>query len=229
MEIIVLDTEMSGSTQEDRVISIAVAEYKNNELTNMKKGLFNPGVPIKQGAYWVHKISNDRVKKKPIFKNTEFFTLLETLFSSQENVIVGHAVYNDLFMLAREGILCKAKIIDTQQCAVKILKTTKTALNFLAKELNLINENEEIKFHTAEGDVCVTFRLFQELLKHNTVAELIEISMEPFYNLSISIDRKKKQTIQAICEKDKNKLLPYFKTVKDPRTFYAMMFFYGNC
>ena len=228
LKVIILDTEMSGSSNSDRVISIAIGEYKNGELQGLKSGLFNPGVPITQGAFWVHKISNDKVANKPSFKKTEFFDILSSVFSSSENVVIGHAICNDIFMIAREGIQCKCRVIDTQHCAVTILKKTKTALNFLSKELNLLSENEEIKFHTAEGDVIVTYHLLNELLKYNSFEELINISMEQFYDLTISIDRRRKQKVHLIATKDKEKLVPYFKTVKDPKLFYAMMYFYQN-
>ena len=228
MKIIILDTEMSGSSQTDRVVSIAIGEYQDGELINLKSGLFNPGVPITQGAFWVHKISNERVANKPDFKKSKFYGLLKSVFSSPDNVVVGHAICNDLFMIAREGLLCKCKLIDTQHCSVKILKTNKTSLNFLSKELNLLEAKNTVKFHTAEGDVRVTFHLLNELLKYHSLEDLIEISMEQFYDLSISIDRKRKQFIYTIAAKDKEKLLPLFKTVKDPKLYYAIMYFYGN-
>ena len=228
MKIIILDTEMSGSSPADRVVSIAIGEFKDGIMVNLKSGIFNPGVPITQGAFWVHKISNERVANKPDFKRTKFFSLLKNVFDSPENVVVGHAICNDLFMIAREGIQCKCKLIDTQYCSVKILKTNKTSLNFLSKELNLLEEKGDIKFHTAEGDVKVTFHLLNELLKYHTLEDLIEISMEQFYDLSISIDRRRKQYIYQIVANDKEKLVPLFKTVKDPKLYYAMMYFYGN-
>ncbi|MCL2065107.1 MAG: 3'-5' exonuclease [Candidatus Cloacimonetes bacterium] len=228
MKIIILDTEMSGSSQTDRVVSIAIGEYLDGKLVNLKSGIFNPGVPITQGAFWVHKISNERVANKPDFKKTKFFSLLQSVFSYPENVVIGHAICNDLFMIAREGILCKCKLIDTQHCSVKILKTNKTSLNYLSKEFNLLEDKADVKFHTAEGDVKVTFHLFNELLKYHTIEELIEISMEQFFDLSISIDKKRKQYIYHIVAKDKEKIIPLFKTVKDPKLYYALMYFYGN-
>ena len=230
MKIIILDTETSGSSQEDRIISIAIGEYKNGELLNLKSGFFNPGVSVKQGSFWVHKISNEKLANKPAFRQTDFFTYLESIFSSPQNVVIGHAVCNDLFMIAREGLQCKCKVIDTQFCAMQILKTQKTSLNYLSKEFNLLGkvDSEGITFHTAEGDVVVTFHLFNELLKHNNVQQLIQISMAPLYELMLSGDGYRKQRIYHLAAKDKNVLLPHFKKVKDQKVFYALMYFYGN-
>jgi len=230
VKIIILDTETSGSSLEDRVISIAIGEYHQGALIDRKKGMFNPGVAVKQGAFWVHKISDEKLANKPSFKNTEFYPYLESVFSSPENVVIGHAICNDLFMIAREGIQCKCRIIDTQHCSVEILKTKKTALNFLAKEFNLINEadKDDIKFHTAEGDVYVTYLLLLELLKHNTFNQLINISMAPFYEVMLSGDGYRKQRVYHLATKDKDILLTHYNKVKDQKVFYALMYFYGN-
>ena len=229
MKIIILDTETSGSSQEDKVISIAIAEYKNGELHNMKSGFFNPGVCIKQGAYWVHHISDEQVSKEPFFKDTIFFTMLKKIFASHENIIIGHAICNDLFMLAREGLRCRCNIIDTQYCSVKILKKTKTSLHYLQSELNLFDEStNDITFHTADGDVKVTYYLLKELLKHLDLKKLVEMSMAPMYDLKLPGIRYKKRKIYQIASFDKAYLLNYFNDIKDPKTFFALMYFYEN-
>jgi len=218
---------MSGSTNEDRVISIATDELEDNKLKGLKKGLFNPGVPIKQGAFWVHKISDRDLVNKPDFKNTKFFKLLNDFLSDPKNIVVGHAVCNDLFVIAKEGIYSRCRIIDTQYCATKIFDTEKSSLNFLAKEYNLLND-ENVTFHTAEGDVKVTYKLYLELLKHCCFEKLVSLSMEQFFDLQVSVDGRKKKFIYSIAAQNSEVLLPLFKKVKDPKKFYALMFFYSN-
>ncbi|MCK9329464.1 MAG: 3'-5' exonuclease [Candidatus Cloacimonetes bacterium] len=229
MKIVILDTETSGSSQEDKVISLAIAEYKNGELNNMKTGFFNPGVCIKQGAYWVHHISDDQVSKEPFFRETEFYSLLKKIFSSHENVVIGHAICNDLFMLAREGLRCRCNIIDTQYCAVKILKKTKTSLHYLQSDLNLYDEStNDITFHTADGDVKVTYFLLKELLKHLSLKKLIEMSMAPMYDLTLRSNKYKRKKIYQIACFDRGYLQNYFNEIKDPKAFFALMYFYEN-
>jgi DNA polymerase III epsilon subunit-like protein len=219
---------MSGSTSEDRIISIAIGELDNISLKSLKKGLFNPGVPVKQGAFWVHKISDRDLARKPDFQDTDFCEYLREVFSDPNNVVIGHAVCNDLFIIAKEGIQSKCKIIDTQYCSTKIFKTEKSSLNYLAKEYNLIDDFDTIKFHTAEGDVKVTHKLLIELLKHHTFSELIALSMEQFFELTISVDGKKRRPIYSIATKTPEILVPYFLKVKDPKMYYSLMFFSGN-
>lgn len=98
----ILDTETSGSSKEDRIISLAVGEYVAGQINDLKVELFNPGVPIKDGSRWVHKINDSMVKDKPKFKNTRFYDEVKAIFSNKSNVVIGHAIENDLFMIARE-------------------------------------------------------------------------------------------------------------------------------
>ena len=230
MKIVILDTETSGSNKEDRVISLAFGEYFEGELINLRTGLFNPGVPIKQGAFWVHKISNEKVANKPSFKETEFFDILQTIFSSPENIVVGHAICNDLFMIAKEGLRCKCRLVDTQYCSEKVFQKLKTSLNFLVKEMNLLEDmnSDAVKLHTAEGDVIVTYQLFKELLKNKTLKELIDMSMAPFYELMLSVDGYRKQRIYHLATKNRESLIRQLNMIKDPKMFYAMMYFCGN-
>jgi DNA polymerase III epsilon subunit-like protein len=221
---------MSGSEKDDRIVSLAFGEYKNEKLVGLKSGLFNPGVSISQGAFWVHKISDLTIAKKPRFKDTEFYDLVKVIFSDSENIIVGHAICNDLFMIAREGIHCQCKIIDTQYCSAKLLKTEKTSLNFLSREFNLLEnyESNDVKFHTAEGDIIVTSQLLKELLKYSSIDELVKMSMTPFYELTVKDEKFKKQNIFNLAKNNKEKLYKHFETTKDQKAFYALMYFYSN-
>ena len=61
------DTETTGvSTQNDLIVEIAAFDPEKN-LTFEK--LINPGSPIPPGATAIHKITDDMVKDKPIFKD----------------------------------------------------------------------------------------------------------------------------------------------------------------
>jgi DNA polymerase III epsilon subunit-like protein len=230
VKVIVLDTEMSGSEKDDRIVSLAMGEYTSGVLQNINSGMFNPGVPISQGAFWVHKISDNTIANMPRFVDTPFYHQINELFSNAENIIIGHAICNDLFMIAREGIHCKCKIIDTQFCVTKILKTEKSSLNFLSRELNLLENfpDKEVKLHTAVGDVIVTTLLLNELLKYQSFDELITMTMKPFYELQVKGNGANKPTIFNLAQKNKKKLLNLLPTTKDQRTFYALIYFYEN-
>lgn len=229
MKIIILDTETSGSSPEDRIISLALAELCDEKLSDIQSGFFNPGVPIKQGAYWVHHISDEQVAGKPFFKDSPLYKIVKDIFSDHTNIIIGHAICNDLFMFAKEGLRCKCRIIDTQYCSVKILKKSKTSLFHLQNELNLAQDiSEKIILHTADGDVMITYYLLLELLKHCNLKKLIETTMDIFYEYRFVEYKHKKRKIYQIAGNDKTKLERHFIEVKDPKAYYALMYFYEN-
>jgi hypothetical protein len=52
--------------------------------------------------------------------------------------------------------------------------------------------------------------------------------MSAVYEFTLSSETYKKQKIYHLAAKDKNELLNHFASTKDPRAFYALMYFYGN-
>lgn len=219
----IIDTETSGSSKEDRIISLAIAEFKNQHITDLKIELFNPGVQIKDGSRWVHNISNSMVKDKKKFKETEFYQNIKSIFSNRQNLIIGHAIENDLFMIAKDSIECSCRILDTELCARKIFNLTKSSLRFLKHELNL-NPNilENFTAHTADGDVMITYLVLLELLKHKTLEELVDITME--HSLSRSLPGKKysRLSIAEVIRIDRSFVREIFLTTTNPSLRYSI-------
>jgi hypothetical protein len=52
--------------------------------------------------------------------------------------------------------------------------------------------------------------------------------MAPIYDLVVSGVGYKKQRVCQLAATDKEKLLVHFEKVKDPKLYYALMYFYGN-
>ncbi len=221
----IIDTETSGSSREDRIISLAIAKYDNYKLADIRKGLFNPGVSIKEGARWVHNISNVMVKDKPSFRKTELFLYINEIFSSSHNVIIGHAVENDIFMLAKEGIQCSCQILDTELCTRKIFNTGKSSLKFLRKEFNM-DENllSHFKPHTADGDVMMTYLVLMELLKHKTFEELTEMTMIHVYERQLPGKRFHNKTISEMIKIDRSIVKEFLYTTTNPSLHYTVQF-----
>jgi DNA polymerase-3 subunit epsilon/exodeoxyribonuclease X len=64
---IFLDTETTGKDEDDGLCQLA---YKTEDGTVVNK-LFNPGKPISIEAMSIHHITNEMVKDKPLFQNSE--------------------------------------------------------------------------------------------------------------------------------------------------------------
>ena len=222
----IIDTETSGSSKEDKIISLAIGEYKDHHLYNLRLELFNPGVQIKDGSRWVHNISNSMVKDKKRFRETEIYKDLKKIFSNRQNVIIGHAIENDLFMIAKDGIECNCSILDTELCVRKILNMNKSSLRYLKHELRLDSRLlENFTAHTADGDVMITYLVLLELLKHQRIEELVKISMEHSLSKKLPGLRYSKMNVPEVIKIDRAFVKEIFLTTTNPSLRYCINYY----
>ena len=97
---IFLDTETTGTDEDDRLCQIAF----KTEAGLIVNELFNPGKPISIEAMSIHHITNEMVKDKPPFKNSDAWKKLKDLFADTNNVMVAHNAMFDVAMLRKEDI-----------------------------------------------------------------------------------------------------------------------------
>ncbi|MBY0376588.1 3'-5' exonuclease, partial [Patescibacteria group bacterium] len=184
-KIVFFDTETTGIGEEDYLCQIA---YKTPLEVDGFVGLYKPPVPIPPGASAVHHITNEMVKDKPSFKESEDYQTIKELFESPETVLVAHNMPFDQGMIKKEGII-PAKTICTLRVARFMDKEGKLAkhnLQFLRYALGI---EIQATAHDAMGDVMVMEQLFGRLLKkiisdenvdeNGAIEKMIEISSKP--------------------------------------------------
>ena len=178
---IYLDTETTGTGPADRLCQIA---FKTEEDAAVDE-LFNPGLPITVDAMTVHHITNEMVRDKPPFRNSDAWRKLQDLVNSDGNVMVAHNTAFDVDMLRKEGIEPKSVI-----CTLKLARyfdkdgvIPKYGLQYLRYYLKL---NVDALPHTALGDILVLEALFKRIYTKaviefgdDTVAKMIELSSKP--------------------------------------------------
>jgi len=178
---IYLDTETTGTGPADRLCQIA---FKTEEDAAVDE-LFNPGLPITIDAMTVHHITNEMVRDKPPFRNSDAWRKLQDLVNSDGNVMVAHNTAFDVDMLRKEGIEPKSVI-----CTLKLARyfdkdgvIPKYGLQYLRYYLKL---NVDALPHTALGDILVLEALFKRIYTKaviefgdDTVAKMIELSSKP--------------------------------------------------
>ncbi len=179
--LIFLDTETTGTGPADRLCQIAFkikGGYTVNEL-------FNPGMPISIDAMTVHHITNEMVRDKPAFRDSDTWRKLQDLVNSDGYVIVAHNAAFDAEMLKKEGIEPKNVI-----CTLKLARhfdkegvIPKYSLQYLRYYLKL---NVDATPHTALGDILVLEALFNRIYAKaviefgdDTVSKMIEVSKKP--------------------------------------------------
>jgi exodeoxyribonuclease X len=110
---IFLDTETTRNGPADRLCQIA---FKTEEGAVVNE-LFNPGMPISIDAMTVHHITNEMVRDKPIFRDSDTWNQLQDLIKSDGNVMVAHNAAFDVDILKKEGIEPKSVI-----CTLKLAR-----------------------------------------------------------------------------------------------------------
>jgi DNA polymerase III epsilon subunit-like protein len=178
---IFLDTETTGTGRDDRLCQVA---FKTEDGLVINE-LFNPGRPISYEAMSVHHITNQMVKDKPVFKESDAYQKLKELLDDDNNVIVAHNAKFDIEMLNREKINL-SKVICTLKLARHLDKNgviPQYNLQYLRYYLEL---NIDATPHDALGDILVLeglfkriYTKFKESATYDPVIEMIRISDSP--------------------------------------------------
>lgn len=209
-KIIFFDTETTGIDEGDYLCQLA---YKIEEDTFM--GIYKPPIPIPPGASAVHHISNEMVKDKPAFTESDDFETIKEMFEHKDSIIVAHNMAFDLGMMKKEGIIFKNTI-----CTLRVArfldrdgKLAKHNLQFLRYALGI---EIDATAHDALGDVLVMEQLYHRLLKKimneenisevNAIQKMIEISSKPSLFRAISFGKHSGKKIEDILKIDRGYL-----------------------
>jgi len=129
-------------------------------------------------------------------------------------------------MIAREGLDCICKIIDTEYCVRQVFNLNKSSLRFLKTELNLNTEIlENFTAHTADGDVMITYFVLLELLKHRTFDELVNITMDHTLKRTLPGRKYSKIPIHEAIKTDRNYAREIYLTTTNPSLRYCLSYY----
>jgi len=154
-ELLYLDTECTGISEEDRLLQVAY-KYKD-EIYNE---LFKPPLPIKLPAMAVHHVTEKMVADKPAFIGSSIYDHLKAI--APTSILVAHNAKYDLGMLAKEGIEFPRHI-----CTYKLAKYLDEGQyeNHQMQYLRYFYGIEiEATAHDAFGDILVLEQLFKILM-----------------------------------------------------------------
>ncbi len=205
-KLIFIDTETTGTENEDRLIQVA---YRTTDGFDVNE-FFKPELPIKIGAMAVHHITEKMVENKPYFKNSPTYNDLKKRLSAGE-IFVAHNAPFDIAMLEKEGLKI-GSFIDTLKVARALdphAKIESYAMQYLRYLLSI---EIEATAHDAWGDILVLEQLFYRMLKKimetkkidekEALNYMIDISSKPSLIRSINFGKYKGCKIEDIAEKD---------------------------
>jgi len=210
LKFIILDTETTGTKDEDRVIQLSfLVTDENNEIEEIHDTLCMPPVAISYEAMAVHHITPEKIVNCELLQNTLPYKRLNEL-NTPENIMVIHNAKFDLEMLFREDFENNMQIIDTFRILKHIqpddrhsLQVNRYSLGLYKKEQELINKhNIEINAHDALGDVIVLKLLLDYLLENYSVEKLLQLTKEPILYEKFYNGKYKREKIVDVIEKD---------------------------
>lgn len=205
-DLIFIDTETTGTTDEDKLIQIA---YRTTDNTDVNE-LYKTDRPINISAMAVHHITEKMISDKPFFKDSEVYNDLEKRFSRGE-IFVAHNAKFDVKMVEKEGLKVGA-VIDTLKIARHLDPESKIESYALQYLRYLLGIDIEATAHDAWGDILVLEKLFYRLLKkimetekisqEEVIEYMIEVSSKPSLIRVINFGKYKGEKLENIAKKD---------------------------
>ena len=205
--LIFLDLETTGLEANDKICSIAILN-----ASSYKYELINEGKKIPPEASSIHHITNEDIKDKLAFKESEIYKFLKEN-NKEENTLVAHNIQFDLEKLSAHGIGWKGGIIDTHRVTKHLIPECEFfSLQVLRYELKLYKDEEKLKIkygikdaivaHNALSDVLVMKLLYDVLEQESTLIMMQELSFKKVLLSKFSFGKYKGKYIEEICLND---------------------------
>ena len=214
---IILDTETTGTGENDRVIQLGYIVLGEKEI-EVQNEFFSSNVPISFGAMEVHGITPDMIEGKPTCIESSSYKRLLKLNTPQNYMIIHNAPF-DLGMLEREGFNTQMKVIDTLRVAKHMFPDEEAhRLQYFRYKMELYKDEQKeadslgivVKAHDAIGDVLILKLLLSKLkdevaLKfpdENPVEKMVDLTNTPILINSFKFGKYKGKTLQEVATSD---------------------------
>lgn len=214
---IILDTETTGTNEEDRVIQLGYMVLGAKEI-EVHNEFCSAEIPIKFGAMEVHGITPDMLEGKPQCTQTQAYKRLLELNTPQNYLIIHNAPF-DIKMLEKEGFETQMKVIDTLRVAKHVMPDEEAhRLQYFRYKMELYKEEQkeaetlgiEVKAHDAIGDVLV-LKLFLSRLKkivqeqfpnENPVEKMVDLTNTPILVKTFRFGKHKGKSLEEVARED---------------------------
>lgn len=210
-KVIFFDTETTGNEpKKDFVCQLA---YKTSDQTFCE--LYKPLIPIPPEASAITHITNKMVADKPLFKESDNYEIIKSLFENPNSVVVAHNAKFDLAIIDKEGIK-PANFICTLRVARYLDKENiipQYKLQYLRYYLDIEIEAEA---HDALGDVLVLEKLYDRLLakiikednlsQDEAIEKMIDISSHPSLMNIFNFGKYNGKTVEEVANTDRGYL-----------------------
>ena len=214
---IILDTETTGTGENDRVIQLGYIVLGAKEI-EVHNEFYSSDVPISFGAMEVHGITPSMIEGKPTCQEGKAYKRLLEL-NTPDNYMIIHNAPFDLGMLEKEGFNTQMKVIDTLRVAKHIFPDEEAhRLQYFRYKMELYKEELQeadalgivVKAHDAIGDVLVLKLLLSKLKaevqkqfpNENPVEKMVDLTNTPILIKTFRFGKHKDKTLEEVARDD---------------------------
>ena len=213
--LIFIDLETTGLEREDKICSIALI-IVDEESTSYKYELINEGKKIPPQASSIHHLTNEMIKNRPEFKESEIYKFLQEN-SNDRNTLIAHNIKFDLEKLSSAGVIWKGDVVDTLRVTKHLIPECEFfSLQVLRYELKLYKDEEKEKVqlgikdalsaHNALGDALVSKLLFNFLEELASLDKMKELSFKNVLLQKFDFGKHSGKYIEEIAMNDRGYL-----------------------
>ena len=222
--LIFLDLKTTGFEKNDKICSMGliVTDAQHRET---RYELFNEGKKISSKASSLHHITNEMLKNKPNFIQSDIYRFLIS-HNNQDTTLVTHNVKLLLDTLLLYNISWKGGVIDTFRVVKHLISECEFfSLQFLRYELKLYYHEEQqslffginpnIIANNALDDALITKLLYDYLLDYATIDEMYELSFKNVLVQKIGFGKYADRYIEDIVINDRKYLQWLLRNITD--------------
>ena len=222
--LIFIDVETTGLESDDKICSIALIIVDEKDVS-YKYELVNEGKKIHPQASSIHHITNEMIKNKPLFKESEIYKFIQEN-NSEKNTLIAHNIKFDLEKLSSAGLAWKGDVIDTLRVTKHLIPECEFfSLQVLRYELKLYKDEEEeimalgikdaLFAHNALSDALVVKLLFNSLEELASVDKMKELSFKNVLIQKFDFGKYSGKYIEEIAMNDRGYLEWMLHSVTD--------------
>ncbi len=222
--LIFIDIETTGLERDDKICSVALVIVDEKKLS-CKYELVNEGKKIPPQASSIHHITNEMIKEKAAFKESEIYNFLQEN-NSEENTLIAHNIKFDIEKLSSAGVTWKGDLIDTLRVTKHLIPECEFfSLQVLRYELKLYRDEEKLKdelgikdalsAHNALSDALSVKLLFNSLEELATVDKMKELSFENVLIQKLGFGKYSGKYIEEVAMNDRGYLEWMLHSVSD--------------
>lgn len=209
--LIFLNIQTTGVESCDKICSVGLVAIDKSGSTK-KYDLVKEGKKILPKASSINHITNEMLKDKPAFKDSDAYKFLQEN-NSDATTLVMHNIPFTMQYLNSAGFHFKGEMIDTQRvCKHLIAECEEFSLQFLRYELKLykkekdLDKEHQIQANHSLSDAMIVKLLYDYLLDISTKEQMAKLSFENVLMQKLNFGKYNGRYIEEIMNIDRGYL-----------------------